>query len=71
MAKDANQIFVRLPDDLIKRLDALAERLGQEPEIAAAASSLGVTRSAALRMALREGLPILESRYKAKRRSRA
>ena len=56
-------MLARFPLDLIERLDALAVRMAKEPGLADAAGPKGVTRSAALRLACREGLAVLEKRY--------
>ena len=51
MPRKGSQISVRIPDDLRRRLETLAEHLGPANEI---------TRSAAHRSALRFGIEFLE-----------
>ena len=64
MAKDADQIVIRLAPDTIARLDALAARMTESGnEIAAASGPRGVTRSLVVRLAIDHALPALEARY--------
>lgn len=51
---------VRLPRDIVKRLDALVPRLQRVPAIAALGT---LTRSKALRLALVRGVETLEAEY--------
>lgn len=48
---------IRLEDELVRRLEALAEAMTR------AVAGAKVTRSQALRAALESGLPILEERF--------
>jgi predicted DNA-binding protein len=57
---------VRLPNELIRRLDALAKRMSKDPRTAALAGA-EVSRAAALRLAIAEGIEVLEARYAGKR----
>jgi hypothetical protein len=55
---------VRLPKDVVRRLDALVPKLERVPTIAA----LGpLTRSKVLRLALARGLEVLEAEHGRKR----
>lgn len=67
MAKDEDQVIARVPPDMIARLDALIDRLNADASIRMGVGPRGVTRSTVLRMALAEGLPVLESKYRARR----
>lgn len=67
MPKDPDQLLFRVNPSVIKRLDALAAKLANVPAIAAGAGPRAPTRSTASRLALLEGLAILEERYGAKR----
>ena len=58
------QITVRLPQDLIDRVEDLIDPLSQLPEYRA----LRVTRSVVLRLALDGGLEALETRLGVRRR---
>jgi hypothetical protein len=53
------QISIRLEPELAARADSLAAALAERPEFKA----FRMTRAAALRMAMLEGLTILEQRY--------
>jgi len=55
------QISIRLEPELGERADALANALASRPEFKA----FRMTRAAALRMAMLEGLAVLEQRYAA------
>ena len=66
MAKDPDQLLFRVDPEIIARLDALAERLADVPEVASAGPRRP-TRSTAARLALTEGLAVLEQRYPKKR----
>ena len=67
--KDETVVNVRLPLDLIERLDDLAVRMTASPDAAIGAFG-NVTRSAALRAALLAGLPVVERRFPKVRRGR-
>ena len=56
-------ISVNLPAEWLDRLDDLAGRMDE-----AAGGSKSVTRSHALRAAVREGIDVLEARYKPRKR---
>ena len=56
-------ISVNLPGDWLDRLDELARRMDE-----AAGGAKSVTRSHALRAAVREGIDVLEAKYKAARK---
>jgi hypothetical protein len=58
MAND-EQIVLRLPAALLKRVDALAPRIAAAPAMMA----FRVTRSAVLRLALERGLAELETEH--------
>lgn len=53
---------VRLPDELIARLDALGATMSARPEVAALAGGT-VSRSAVLRLAVLRGVEALEAEY--------
>lgn len=57
---------VRLPEDLVERLDKLAERMSRDPKAVALAGS-SISRAAALRAAIVEGVEVLEAKYPRKR----
>jgi predicted transcriptional regulator len=57
---------IRLSEDLVARLDKLAERMSRDPKTAALAGT-GISRTAALRLAILEGVEVLEARYGRKR----
>jgi hypothetical protein len=57
MSEDRVQIVARLPADLIERVDAYAERLGEE-------LSITVSRNDAIRKLLEEGLAAQHRRKK-------
>ncbi len=54
---------LRLPHDWLQRADDLAPILAEVPDLAWAGS---MTRAAVLRLAIREGLNLLESQHKAR-----
>lgn len=58
--RDEIPTSVRLPADLVKRLDALIPRLARVPMLAALGS---VTRSKLIRLALTRGVGLLESEH--------
>ena len=58
------QITVRLPQDLLDRIDDLIDPVGELPEYRA----LRITRSVVLRLALDSGLGALEARLGARSR---
>jgi len=58
-------LSIRLPDDLLARLDRMAGVMSKR------AAGAEVTRSAALRVALARGLDVLEARLFVGRRRRA
>jgi predicted DNA-binding protein len=51
------QVSIRLPAELLGRLEKLARRLAADP----LRGALGVTRAAVLRLALTRGIEILEA----------
>ena len=51
-------VNVRLPKEIAKRVDAVVERMGQEPDAAAERP----TRTKVILLALLAGLPVLEKR---------
>jgi len=55
-------LSMRLPADLVARLDALAEALQQDDRLRAVSGGK-VSRSAALRLAMVEGIDVLEEKY--------
>ena len=57
---------IRLPADLAERLDKLADRMSKDPKVAALAGTK-IKRAAALRLAILEGIEVLEARYARKR----
>jgi hypothetical protein len=58
------QITVRLPQDLLDRIDGLIDPVSELPEYRA----LRITRSVVLRLALDSGLGALEARLGARKR---
>jgi len=62
MKKEAGtQVGVRLPADVIRRVDALRGKLAKDATL----SALGaVTRSTVLKLAVTRGLDVLEKEYK-------
>ena len=57
-------LSLRLPADLLDRLDALVPAVDQDSELVAVASAQGAaSRSLVLRLALVEGVKVLEARY--------
>jgi predicted transcriptional regulator len=54
------QFSVRLPADLVKRLDKMEAKLAKQPDMAA----FRVTRQSVLRLALMRGLDALEEEHK-------
>lgn len=54
---------LRLPEDFVKRADALIKRLGAVPEFAALGD---VSRSKVLRLAIAKGLAALEAEHPTK-----
>ena len=54
------QVVIRLPADLMRRLDELIATLESEPHLASASR---VTRSTVARLALARGLAALESEH--------
>lgn len=60
MTKNESQISLRLPVDMLARLDALAKRLADVPDFAAMGE---MSRSKALRLAVTRGLVALEAAY--------
>jgi len=58
------QITIRLPQDLLDRIDDLIDPVSELPEYRA----LRITRSVVLRLALDSGLESLEARLGARRR---
>jgi hypothetical protein len=57
-------LSIRIPDDLLVRLDRMASAMSKR------AAGAAVTRSAALRVALARGLEVLEARLAVPRRRR-
>lgn len=53
---------VRLPEEVLERLDALAARLAEDPTIRALAGGT-LSRSAVLRIAVTRGLEVLEAEH--------
>ena len=70
MAKHAalseSPITLRLPTDILERLDAVAPAIGKDSDTAALLG--GVSRSSVVRLAIVEGLRVLERRYRGKSR---
>jgi len=69
MSISEGQITIRVPQDLLDRVDALIDPVSELPEYRA----LRITRSAVLRLALDSGLDVLENHLevaKPKARSR-
>jgi hypothetical protein len=62
-----NPVTLRLPADLLRRADALVPALGRDGRTAVLAGM--ITRSVVLRLALAEGLQILEARHRPPSRS--
>lgn len=60
------QIPIRLPTEIVERLDALVPLLASDPKLGA----WRITRSAVMRQALLRGLDLLETEYKPRSRSR-
>ena len=60
---------VRIPDELWARVEALAERMSADSKAAAIAGGT-VSRAAALRLAVVEGVEVLEQRYPKPKRGR-
>lgn len=61
---DPKLLSLRLPADLLDRLDALVPAVDKDSELVAVASAQGAaSRSLVLRLALVEGVKVLESRY--------
>jgi hypothetical protein len=58
-------VTLRLPPDLLERAERLLPGLGRDPRLSALAS---LSRSQVLRLALLEGLQVLERRYRATER---
>ena len=58
-------LSIRVPDDLLMRLDRLASTMSRR------AAGAVVTRSAALRVALARGLDVLEQRLEVGKRRRS
>ena len=54
-------VTLRLPADLVARIDALLPKIGADSDTAALLG--GVSRSSALRLVIVEGLRVLEGRY--------
>ena len=63
MAPNDVQFSVRVPEDLVKRLDKMEARMAKDPEWAA----FRVSRQAVLRAALMRGLDVMEAEQAAKR----
>lgn len=71
-AREDRPTSTRIPDALIDELDALAERIEFDSEVVALIGpSRGVSRSAVLRLALIEGVKVLNVKYPPKRRRKA
>lgn len=59
VASNDRQISIRIPADLVGRLDALVSQLESHPEFGA----MGVSRNGTIRLALTKGLEVLEAGY--------
>jgi hypothetical protein len=69
--KDPNEptpsVNVRLSRDLLSRADDLAPRIAAaDPRLSAVAGADGLSRGAVLRLAIVEGLDVLDARYPAR-----
>lgn len=60
------QLSVRLPEDLLKRLEKMETKMAKNPELAA----FRVSRQSVLRLALMRGLDVLEAEHAEKRGTR-
>ncbi|MBN2359671.1 MAG: hypothetical protein JXR83_09465 [Deltaproteobacteria bacterium] len=64
MVGNEKQTAIRMPEDLLVRIDALVEKMGDAPEFTA----YSPTRSAVMRIALTRGVKSLEEEYGKKKR---
>ena len=64
MVGNEKQTAIRMPEELVARIDALVEKMGSAPEFAA----YRPTRSAVMRIALARGVEQLEEQYSKKAR---
>lgn len=66
MATNEVQMSLRLPEDLVKRLERMEARMAKDPELA----PFRVSRQSVLRMALMRGLDALEDEHGTKKTGR-
>ena len=60
--KQTSQVGIRLPDDMVTRIDALIAAMAR------GSLGIGVTRSDVMRLALDAGLESLEATFKSRKR---